>query len=352
MKKILYVITGLGMGGAEHIVANLADKAHSKGFEVKIAYLIGDVKVRPTDSGIELVPLGMKSYFSLGIALWRLCRLMQRFKPDVVHSHMIHANLLARFSRIFIRCPRLVCSAHSSNEGGGLRMLAYHLTNRLGDVFTNVSHNAARALEKAGAAPAGSIVPILNGIDAERFKPYEKRKNDVFTIIAVGRLEEVKDYPNLLGAISMLSDCYSDFKLRVVGDGSQRAQLEALADSLRLSGKVEWLGVRQDIPELLNRSDLFVLTSAWEGFGLVVAEAMACGLPVVATDCGGVKEVVGDVRSLVKPKDSAALAAKIVEVMNMPSDKRDLVGKRNRQRIVDNYSLNTMFDNYRNLYKL
>lgn len=350
VRSILFVVTGLAVGGAEHVVANLADKAKADGYDVKIAYLTGEVSVAPKHKSIELVALGMTSYASFFVAFWRLRCLVKAFRPDVVHSHMIHANLLARLSRLWIRIPRLICSAHSSNEGGRLRMLAYRLTHSLGDVFTNVSEAAACALEESNAAPKGSVVAVLNGVDVRYFYPEPKRIDAQFTLIAVGRLDVAKDYPNLLHATNLVRRQRDNFKLQIIGDGSRRVILQEMTESLGLTDKVEWLGIRRDIPRLLNRADCFVLSSAWEGFGLVVAEAMACGLPVVATDCGGVKEVLGGERWLVPPKDPQALAEKVIEIMQMTDEQRLLLGKANRRRIVDLYSIDAMFQGYKKLY--
>lgn len=351
MSKILYVVTGLSMGGAEHIVCNLADKAKSKGYDVKIAYLTGKVSISPINKEIEIIDLGMKNHAFFFKALLTLSRLIDNFQPDVVHSHMIHANLLARFTRLWIKIPKLVCTAHNTNEGGRLRMMAYRLTHFLCDVFTNVSEEAARKLESVGAAPKNTIVPVLNGIDVDYFNRFSKKDNDKFTLVAVGRLELQKDYPNLLSAIKLVKKKKKDFRILIVGDGSQRVVLQEMATSMGLSQYIEWLGIRYDIPVLLNSADCFVLSSEYEGFGLVVAEAMACELPVVATDCGGVKEVIGSEKWLVPPKNAQYLSEKIIEIMDMTNEERKLLGEENRRRIVNLYSLDVMFYNYEILYK-
>lgn len=348
--KILYVSTGLGVGGAERVVVDLADQAYERGWQVQIAYLTGPLVVRPRNDEIAITALGMNGYAGLFSGPRNLRRLIARFRPDVVHSHMIHANILARLERLLIRIPRLICSAHNSNEGGRLRMWAYRITNPLGDVFTNVSREAASALEAAGAAPRGFIVPVLNGIDVQKFRPLARQSNSTVTAIAVGRLEVAKDYPNLLHAIRILREAGQRVAVKIVGNGTLAPTLKRLAEELGISDQVEWLGIRRDVPDLLNQSDLFVLPSAWEGFGLVVAEAMACGLPVVATDCGGVREVVGGDRWLVPPRDSAALAGKIAEAMRLTDAEREKTGAANRQRIVDLYSLDTMFQRYEQIY--
>ena len=345
--KILLVITGLGMGGAEHVVVDLADRLAVLGHEVKIAYLTGPVLVTPVSPDIELVPIGMTSTKSFFIGYLKLRNLVKNYKPDVVHSHMFHANILSRLLRVTLKIPRLVCTAHSTDEGGKLRMLAYRITDSLADISTNVSSKAVESFVRKGAVMAERMVAVPNGIDTDKFffdenVRHENRKNlfkEKNIILAVGRFTEAKDYPNLLSAISILRNKRDDFKLLIVGDGPLKSDLASYVESLGLDSFVCFLGIRTDIPDLMSSSDIFVLSSAWEGFGLVVAEAMACERVVVATDCGGVREVVGACGILLEPKNSELLAQALNKALDLTPEERAVIGAAARQRIIDNYSL-------------
>ena len=328
--NILYLITGLGGGGAEKVVADLADQMFQRGHQVKIAYLKGDVVVRPENNTIELVYLGLESIKQSTSAYKNYKNLLQTFKPHVVHAHMVHANIFARLSRIFLPIPKLICTAHSNNEGGKARMLAYRATHYLSDLTTNVSQSASDSFETLGAVPKNGITTIYNGIDLERFQRNEQANLEVrlafglsdndLMLLAVGRLHEAKDYPNLFHAIEILlkqDDEHKNIYLFVVGDGDLRSELEHLITEKKLSTQVHLLGRRSDIPQLMSAADLFILSSSFEGFGLVVAEAMACQTYVVATDCGGVKEVMGDTGILVQPKNSLDLAQALMRAINL-----------------------------------
>jgi len=347
--KILFVITGLGIGGAERMVLDLADQLFIEGHQIVIAYLTGTARLLPNNSDIKVVPIGVsKSPFGFARGYLRLRRLIIDFKPEVVHSHMVHANLLARLVRINVNIPRLVCTAHNSNEGGKLRMAAYRLTDFLDDIFTNVSREAVEAFEAKGAAPKGRMMVVYNGIDTKKFSPdclQRESVRDLFEvgsdkiILAVGRMVEAKDYPNLLYAFAKVSSRIESIQLWILGEGPLREYIESLVAELGVSKRVIFLGTRNDVPDIMRAADVFVLSSAWEGFGLVVAETMATEKVVVATDSGGVNEVVGDFGFVVPPRNSEALANALEDALNMPLEQAMALGKKARQRIIDNFSL-------------
>lgn len=359
--KILYVITGLGVGGAERQVVDIADRLAIIGHTVKIAYLTGPALTTPASKSVEIIGFSMhKKTISLAITYTRLRKLINEFSPDVVHSHMVHANILCRLVRLTSRMRKLVCTAHSSNEGGSIRMLGYRLTAPLADVTTNVSSQAVAEFEARGAVAAGKMLAVCNGIDTERFQPsatyrYELRQKYGASItdqviLAVGRLSEAKDYPNLLKALAVVFQRLQNVRLWIVGDGDLRKDLMSLAKSLNIQHKVDFMGVQKNVQAWMNAADVFVLPSAWEGFGLVVAEAMACGKVVVATDAGGVKEVLGDCGLLVPIRDSAALADALIKSLSLPKTEAHTMGAKARERVVSLYSIDTAVERWLEVY--
>lgn len=336
--KILYLITGLGGGGAEKVVVDLADQMFKRGHQVKIGYLKGNIVVRPKNPEVELVYIKLESLKKIKQAYTNYIKLLQNFQPDVVHAHMVHANIFARLSRKFHPVPKLICTAHSNNEGGKARMLAYKLTHNLSDLTTNVSESATKRFEELGAAPKGGMQTVYNGINLSKFKKEEvlgaelrlllNVADEELLLLAVGRLHEAKDYPNLLYALHLILKknlITKKINLVIVGEGELRTNLEELIQRLGLKNNVRLIGRRDDIPQLMSAADIFILSSSFEGFGLVVAEAMACETYVIATDCGGVKEVMGGYGSLIPSKDSNALAQAICDALNQ-----------NRLKIVKN----------------
>lgn len=328
--NVLYVITGLGGGGAEKVVVDLADRMSALGHQVKVAYLKGEIIVRPKNNNIELVYIGLESLKNSKNAYLNYKNLILKFKPDVVHAHMVHANIFTRIARKFIPIPKLICTAHSNNEGGKLRMFAYKVTHRLANLTTNVSISACESFEELGAVPKGGMQAIYNGIDLNEFK-YDQQSCDHIRssleidskrtlFLAVGRFHHAKDYPNLIQAFSLMV-VHKRFDQRpiliIAGDGEERANIEKTISDHNLNDDIKLLGRRDDIADLMSAADFFVLSSSFEGFGLVVAEAMACKAFVIATDCGGVKEVMGGYGLLAPPKNSELLAHQILAAMSM-----------------------------------
>jgi glycosyltransferase involved in cell wall biosynthesis len=357
--KVLLVVTGMSMGGAEKVVADLADAFVSGGDEVRLVYLKGPLQVRPRRPEVELTCLGMDSMKGMLSGFFRFRKILGEFKPDIVHSHMYHATMLARLMRLFVRVPCMISTMHSALDGGRLRPVAYRLTDWLTDLSTNVSCEAVDVFVASRAVRADRMIAIHNGIAVDKFRAsQEARKkireafsvaDDCRLLVAAGRLGWSKDYPNMFNALARLP-ADLNYKLLIAGGGSLRASLEEMVDDLGLSARVKFLGIRDDIADLMSAADVFVLSSVGEGFGLVVAEAMACECVVVATDSGGVREVLGNAGFLVPSQDPDALATAIVAATSLSKPEAVELGRAARRRVVETYSFDVAVEKWRDLY--
>lgn len=361
--KIVLMITGLQIGGAETQVCSIADKLCNLGNEVTLIYLTGDNEVSPTNPNVKVIGLGMEKTFLGLLKAYRKCRnILIKLNPDILHSHMIHANIFSRLLHITVPIPMVISTAHNANEGGRLRMLTYRLTNSLADVSTNVSAEALQSfIEKKAMQPDNSTV-VYNGIDTDKFvynqnsretfrKQLKLDDND-FLFLTAGRLTDQKDYPNLLKAFAEVHADNANVKLAIVGKGDLDEEIKQLSNKLNLQDSVYFFGARNDVNEIMSACDCFVLASKYEGFGLVIAEAMASQKVVIGTDCGGVKEVIGDEGFLVEPENHLALADAMQKVIDLNYEQRKLIGIKARQRILDNYSLNATVSKWLELYKV
>ncbi len=355
--KLAYFITGLGLGGAEVITLDLAKKALQAGHEVIIVYL------SPTDAlaggvppEIRLFSLGMKKT-PAGVlkALGKARRILHEFAPDVVHSNMVHSNIFTRLLRLRIRFPALICSEHTKNIGSAGRMLAYRLTDRLSDLNTNVSQEAVDEFVSRKIFRRRGATVMYNGIDTALFSPDKEAGKGIrkqygigeneFLWLNVGRLTEAKDHANLLRAFRRVGSG----RLMIVGEGELRPDIEALIVALRLTDRVILAGAHSSVVDFYNAADCFVLSSAWEGFGIVLAEAMSCGLPVLATDAGGCVEVVQNSCFIVPVRRDDLLASKMSYVYSLSEEQHRQIGEQNRE-LASKFDLDTIWKQWERIY--
>lgn len=345
--RILLLTTGLRLGGAEQQVAALARRFDALGHAVAVVSLTPGCEVA-LPPGVATLNLAMrKSPWSMAQALRQARLFVADWRPDVIHAHMIHANL---FGRALIATgptravPPLICTAHSAREGGAARMLAYRLTDRWAGLTTHVSAEGRDRMIAAGAVPARRIVVVPNGIDTARFHPdgaarAEKRAELGFDAAAplllhVGRLVPEKNQALLLDAFARLPSSLASARLLMAGDGPERAALDRRIGALGLGDRVRLLGTRADVPALLNAADVFALSSDIEGMPLVVGEAMACGCPVVATDAAGVAQMVDGFGQVVPRGDVDALAAALARALH--DGRGDIAQQAARHRHIAN----------------
>ena len=362
--RIFFLSTSMGMGGADSLLLRAAQELRAQGHEVLIVSLtpLGPMGLQARNAGITTESLEMPRGVPDPRGLVRLIRRVRAWRPDVVHSHMVHANLMARGLRLFVPIPALVSTIHNIYEAGPAWMAAYRLTNRLVDQMTIISQAAADRFVRDRIVPRALLRVVPNGIDVDQFRnmPADARESvrrslglgREFVWLAVGRFEIQKDYPNMLRAFARVHEGVSTAVLLLAGRGSLQAETEALARELGLAASVRFLGVRNDIAELLNAADGYVMSSAWEGMPMVLLEAAAAGLPIVATRVGGNHEVVceGESGFLVPPRDADALALAMRRLMELPEVQRRDMGERGREHVQSQYGLKRTVACWESLY--
>ncbi len=363
-KVLIFLTTGLACGGAETQLVRLVTRLKARGWEVRVISLMPPkAYVEELEAaGIPVASLGIRRRVPDPRPIIRLVRLIEAWQPQVVHSHMVHANLLARLVRPLVSVPVLISSARNVNEGGRLRELIYRLTDPLCDLTTQVSQAGLERYVRVGAVSRHKIRYVPNGVDTARFQPDAeacrvlRKELDVggcSVWVAVGRFDPQKDYPNMLRAFARVAQESPEAVLLIAGDGPLRAATEELAEDLSIANRVRFLGIRRDIPRLMNAADAYVMSSAWEGMPNVLLEASATGLPIIATDVGGNSEVVIDGKTgfLVPPKQPELLARTMLRVMDLPQEERLRMGKAGRRHVEANYSLDRIVDQWEALYR-
>jgi sugar transferase (PEP-CTERM/EpsH1 system associated) len=348
---VVHVSFGLDVGGQEKLLVELA--RHSDRSRLALGFvslghrgaLAGDLEA----CGAAVVALGQPSGLKPGL-VWRLARLFRRMRPDVVHTHdprsLIYAAPAARLARV----RRVVHTRHGRDVGATPRQLAMvRCLSRLVDRFVCVSE-AVTELSRQQGIPGRKLSTILNGIDVSRFA--YNGPNPDGSIVTVARLGPEKDVGNLVRAAALGMRAAADLRVEVAGSGPCWDHLKSLAAELGVSQRVAFLGEVRDVPAVLARARIFVLPSRSEGIPLTVLEAMARGLPVVATRVGGLTEVVieGETGLLVPPADPARLAEAILTVWR-DAGRGEAMGRAGRRRVEEHFDVRRMVAQYEVLYR-
>jgi glycosyltransferase involved in cell wall biosynthesis len=350
-RRLVLLITSLGRGGAETQLLRLADQLKSRGWEVHLVS-IGNVN----DFSAELRQLEIHTYtLSSGAALSKSCIplrlliLFRRLRPHCVIAFMFHANILGRIVGRFAGVPTIFTSIRNEKFGAPWRELLERVTEPLGTKTILNSARVAEALTRKNIVNRSKVAIIPNMVSMRgnggAFDKLAVRR-DVgisgtgFVWLAVGNVRPTKDYENLVQAVLLLRHSGEQFRVLVVGAGPEWKMLQRRVEELDLSDKIVLLGQRRDVDILMGAADGLVLSSAYEGMPNVVMEAFTHRLPVVATDVGGVREIVGHSGAalIVPPRDSAALAAAMRGLMIMTAQERSAMGTAGRRRIEEAYS--------------
>ena len=368
-RSVTFVSTALTFGGAEQQVAALATRFAGRGWRTRVATMVTpDAHLEALGAaGVEVHSLDMRPGLPDPRAVIRLTRWLRDWRPDVVHSHMLHANLLARATRPLAPVPVLLSTAHNTYEGRGRTgergwpELAYRLTDRLGDLTTNVSRVAVDRYISARAAPRDRIRWVPNGIDTTVFRPNPEARAQLRTdlaldgclvFLAVGRFDPQKNHTLMLRAFAQLAHDHPAPVLLLAGRGPLEDEARLEAARLGLGDRVRFLGIRTDVPDLMAAADAYVMSSSWEGLPIVLLEASAVGLPIVATDVGGNAEVVEDQSTglLVPAERPDALAAAVAQLAAMSPEERTRFGARGRARTEQDYGIEHVVDVWERIY--
>lgn len=373
MKKqvVVHIITGLNDGGAEAVLLRLC--AHEADNQYHVISLMSDGKYGPLlrEVGATVTCLNLpQGRVTLG-GLWRLWCVLRSKNPDVVQTWMYHADLIggvmariAGVKRVFWNIRNTTPDVEHTTKS---TILVVRLCALLSPwVPETIVCCAQRSLEghRDLGYTANKLCVIPNGYDLSRFAVNVAARdrlraewgvNDRFVLGMVGRFDPQKDHKNFLSALTQLKQEGVSFYAVLVGRGldASNGQLVAWLAELGLADNVHLLGQRTDIPDVMNALDVHVLSSFGEAFPNVLAEAMACGTPVVTTDVGDAAMIAGDTGWVVPAKNATALAGALLQVQAAMADNLAWQARRvaARQRVQVNFSLSRMVANYKALWR-
>lgn len=367
--KVLQIVDGYRMGGAENKLLELIERLDQKKYEIILANVgpEGPLQPRFEALGVEIFNCPRKFAFD-PMPLFRLHRFIRRRRIDVVQTTLFWADFIGTIAAKLAGAPLVLSWETVSHEGDPYhnnfqRRTGYKFMARFNDLIVAVSHEVKHSLITRRKIPAEKIQVIHYGVDLDKFHPNGKdvtgslRRSfgfapDDFLIGIVARLEPWKGHSIFVEAFAKIAADYPQVKVVFVGDGSLKLSLQAQVQSAQLQDRIRFLGVRQDVADILNTIDLFVLPSRpGEGLPNVLLEAMACKKPVIATNVGGVPELVrnGENGYVVPSGNVDALASAMEKII---SDKRHLrqLAENALKTVTDEFSLRNQLQAFEKIY--
>jgi glycosyltransferase involved in cell wall biosynthesis len=356
-------------GGSERVGVDLAMEFKRRGYQV-VCFAFhdsdGPMRVELERAGIRCLDLNTEKFHGAlrhALFFWKFWRMLRKERIRALHVHHHGAMILCGIPARLAGLTRVVMTEHGLQallERADARRLTVRYCRYASDItvvepgqLEYFHKELGFPLEKLHCIPNGVRVPTRTSALVERKRREFGLDPDVFAFFYVGRLNEVKDLGTLLDAFAALAaDGSLHTRLYLVGDGPERAMLEGKRQSLGLSERVTFLGARSDVSEVLTAADAFVMCSKSEGLPMALLEAMAAGVPCIATAVGGIPDLFGDNRGLLVPaQDARALANAMASVARSPELRQRLVANATAN-LVRNYALDAIVTRYLELLGL
>lgn len=358
---LLEVFYSFGSGGSERVGAVLAEGLAMRGWAVSVAATHsadGPIRAALEASGLPCYGLDIESRGRLA-RRWAVYRLCRRLRPGVLHAQHIPMLMLCFWPAWLAGVRHFVVTEHTDQQlldRPDLQKRLRRYARRLARI-TVIHEGLGRYLTDEVGIPAERVRVIVNGVDSERFLPAPADSavrhmlgvtDNSVLVGCVARLHPDKDHATLIRAFAGMLDANHDLAahLVLIGEGETRVEIESLVRTLQVDGKITLLGDRADIEQLMPQLDVLALASRTEGLPMVLLEAMACGVPCVATAVGGIPALLADAGGeLVEPGDVSAMSAALGRLC-ADDTLRHRRGTAARERILAGYRQMDMIDAY------
>lgn len=344
--------TDSGIGGTEKRIAAFIRNSNPDHFRHVLMPLkpLGEVGEELADEGFDVESMNL-TRADAAFATGRIFKAIRRTGPDIVQTYLYGGNVLGRPTARLARVPAVVSGYASTDPWmNAANALADMTTARFATAHLANSDAVADAVVRRCRLPETSVTVVHTGrAIPEKAAALTERDDGSIRGVAVGRIHRAKGYDVLIDALAI---CSERVHIRVAGGGKGTKDLETRAADAGVSGRIDFLGVRDDVEKLMLESDFYVLPSRWEGLPGALVEAMACGLPVVATAVGGVPEAVTDGKTgyLAEPEDPISLASALDRLCKS-TDSRRAMGREARIRAADHFSIERMVHDWEAFYR-
>ncbi len=368
--KILHFISSSGFFGAENVVITLAKEQRRQGVEVVIGVFMekshsaSDIAFRAKKEGIPLKEFVCEGKFDFKTIL-AIRRVVTQYKIDVIHSHNYKSNFYVLLASFGLKINK-VTTCHNWRSYG-IKMKAYELLDKVllnrFDAIVCVSKDLLKEVKAIIRMP-DKVCFIGNGVDTSNFQVektvkckallrhyFNINENDKLVGI-IGRLTEEKGHIYLLKAFAKVSHKFSKVKLMIVGDGPLKNSLQSTVDSLQIESKVIFTGIRDDIPELLDLMDIFVLPSLDEGMPMAVLEAMAARKPIITSGVGAIANLIENEKEglIISPGNTEEIADMLIELFNDEKKAKELADNACK-KVFSKFSAENMAKQYSRIYE-
>ena len=357
MKKVLICIPSLEPGGAERFAVDLASKIDNEKFEVTVAVTrnMGNSFLKDflIEKGISIVNLASENYLKM---LKKQLIFLKKNRPDIVHTNIgsiLHMMLACKLCNVPIRLYTVHNEAKLLFGKSRFKKNIYKLAFSFFDfVPIAICPTVKETIVKEFRIDPERIPIVKNGVDIDRFMPSKrKHSSENIHIISVGTLYWIKNQAMTIKAVCDLHRRGRNVTLEFIGDGNDREKLQQLISANKAENYITLCGKRENVEEYLQEADIYVSASKTEGLPLSILEAMACGLPVVATAVGGTVDIVCDsVNGYIVPNEDVKKMEKALDDLILSKEKRDAFGVASR-RIAEEWSLDSCVRGYENLYE-
>jgi glycosyltransferase involved in cell wall biosynthesis len=370
--KLVFIITGLSSGGAEAMLFKLNQHLDRSRFEPIIISLttLGDFGAQFKTLGIPVYALGMMPTFSFLMKFLRLLRLLRELKPDLVHTWMYHADLLGGVAARLVGIGNLVWCIRNSDLSTETSKRSTHIVMKICALLSGwlpkyiiTCSTRAASIHVAAGYAGEKFILIPNGFDLLKFKPDVNARDNVRAELGilpgtpiiglVARDDPQKNHIGFIEAVARAKKFLPKFHFVLVGRGvdCDNQVISSAINYAGLTSDFHLLGDRSDVHRLMAAFDFLVSSSLYgEAFPNVLGEAMACGLPCVATDVGDSAEILGSSEWVVSPGDVDELARVLVKLATLPNEKRIVLGRLARKRVLDCYEIGNVTRRYEELY--